>query len=140
MRIYTKTGDTGTSSLFSGKKVAKYHPRLKAYGTLDELNSHIGLFLSNLMSSSMDDTEKQNIKNQVQSIQNWLFTMGSHLACDDDKIKNKLEPISPTWAESLETQIDQWDQELPELKNFILPGGHQLASQMHICRTVCRRA
>ena len=140
MRIYTKTGDTGTSSLFSGKKVSKTHPRLKSYGTLDELNSHIGVLVQSLNKVQLDTRSRGAIEKQCQLIQAWLFTMGSHLACDDEKVREKLSPLELEWATQMEHWIDEFDEELPPLKNFILPGGTEPACHAHVCRTVCRRA
>ncbi len=140
MRIYTKTGDTGTSSLFSGKKVSKSHPRLNAYGTFDELNAHIGVFLSNLQATDLPRAQSDLVLQQVVPMQSWLFTMGSHLACDSEKTREKLQAVDAQWITNLEEWIDELEKDLPPLKSFILPGGGLAGSQLHVCRTVCRRA
>lgn len=132
-RIYTKTGDKGETALFGGKRVPKSHLRVDAYGTVDELNSFIGLLHDHL-------TEQQDkLKSSLQVIQQRLFTLGAHLASDPEK-----HPATPDLEESditmLEQQMDDMDLSLPPLKNFILPGGHPLVSYAHVCRTVCRRA
>lgn len=132
-RIYTKTGDKGETALFGGKRVAKSHLRVDAYGTVDELNSFIGLLHDHL-------PEKENaLKLTLQTIQQRLFTLGAHLASDPDK-----HPATPDLLESdvqlLEQEMDEMDSLLAPLRNFILPGGHPLVSYAHVCRTVCRRA
>ncbi|MEC7527343.1 MAG: cob(I)yrinic acid a,c-diamide adenosyltransferase [Bacteroidota bacterium] len=132
MKIYTKSGDKGTTSLFSGKRVKKYNLSIKAYGTIDELNSWIGLLKDEL-------NEGRNI--DFNEIQETLFTIGSHLAADgNEKMIDKLPVISSTPTSNLEKSIDLMDVELPEMRNFILPGGHKLSSYCHIARCVCRRA
>lgn len=131
MKIYTKTGDKGKTSLFGGKRLAKDHDRIEAYGTVDELNSQLGLI--------RDSIEQEAIRSLIKTIQNRLFTIGSNLASDPDK-----ELITPDIFESdieaLEQAIDQMNTELPELKNFILPGGHPVVSYCHLARCICRRA
>jgi len=132
MKIYTKSGDKGTTSLFSGKRVKKYNLSIQAYGTIDELNSWIGLLKDEL-------NESRNI--DFNEIQETLFTIGSHLAADgDEKMMDKLPVISSTPTSNLEKSIDLMDVELPEMRNFILPGGHKHSSYCHIARYVCRRA
>ncbi len=136
MKIYTKVGDQGQTSLVDGKKVSKSELRIDTYGTVDELNSHIGLLISNLNSEIL-------FKNEIFSIhelQKWLFELGSQLACSDPKISAKLPTLKSSHIDTLEKWIDSMDSELPPLKNFILPGGHRASSQAHICRTVARRA
>ncbi|WP_294627947.1 cob(I)yrinic acid a,c-diamide adenosyltransferase [uncultured Bacteroides sp.] len=131
--VYTKTGDKGTTSLVGGSRVPKTHIRLEAYGTVDELNAHLGWLYTYLS----DETDCDFI----QSIQHKLFAIGSHLATD--QVKTQLKPasiITPQDVESIEQEIDRLDDKLPELNAFILPGGTRGASVCHICRTVCRRA
>jgi cob(I)alamin adenosyltransferase len=131
MKIYTKTGDNGMTSLVGGTRVEKFHLRLECYGTIDELNSHIGLLF--------DLTENDEIKNILSKIQHSLFNIGSYLA--NEKLENKeISTINQSDILFLENKMDEFVAELPELKNFILPSGHILASQSHIARTVCRRA
>ncbi len=131
-KIYTKTGDLGKTSLIGGTKVAKSHIRIEAYGTVDELNSFIGL-----LSDNLSNTQQTFLK----EIQDHLFTIGSSLACDPDKdIKMKIPDLREQDVQVLEQQMDSMNEELPEMKNFILPGGHPSISTAHICRCVCRRA
>lgn len=133
MKIYTKTGDAGKTSLIGGTKVMKSDPRIEAYGTVDELNSHIGLVSDYC---NMDD-EKIILK----EIQDRLFTIGSELACDPKKdAKLPIPDLHESDVELLEKEIDKMDKELPGMKNFILPGGFPAISFMHIARCVCRRA
>lgn len=132
MKIYTKTGDKGSTSLLSGKRVPKYNERINAYGTIDELNSHIGLL------RSYDIPEKN--KTFLIGIQNLLFTIGSNLADDSENNKFNLPKITNDHIEKIEKEIDLLDEELPSLSSFILPGGDLAVAQSHICRTVCRRA
>ena len=131
MKIYTKKGDKGRTALFGGRRVSKAHLRVEAYGTVDELNSFIGLLRDHL------DQEAQ--RTLLKEVQNRLFTIGSHLASDPKK-----SPILPDLqaadVEMLELEMDRMDEDLPALKNFILPGGHPTVSYAHVCRTVSRRA
>jgi cob(I)alamin adenosyltransferase len=130
MKIYTKTGDKGQTSLFGGARLPKHHIRIEAYGTVDELNSYIGLV--------RDATENVAPKAVLKEVQDRLFTIGSNLASDPSK-----EMITPDVhdadIELLEKEIDQMTSELPPLKNFILPGGHTTVSFCHLARCVCRR-
>jgi len=131
MKIYTKTGDQGFTSLYGGKRLKKDDIRIEAYGTIDELNAFIGLCASSL--------ENKDLKLFLQKIQSRLFTIGSNLASDPEK--EMITPdILPADIQDLELKIDEWDQVLPGLRYFILPGGGERASYAHVCRTVCRRA
>ena len=130
-KIYTKTGDKGDTSLFGGKRLPKSHIRIDSYGTVDELNSHIGLV--------RDVIEDEKIRTVLKEVQDRLFTIGSNLASDPDK--NMTTPdVIETDVELLEKEIDRMNENLPPLKNFILPGGHQNVSYCHVARCVCRRA
>jgi len=132
MKIYTKTGDEGTTSLFGGKRVPKFHLRIDAYGTVDELNSYLGLIA---------DQEVNKQRNSfLRGIQEELFTIGSHLAAEPGKDHKFLPPLTIEMVENLELEIDKMDAELPALKSFILPGGHPSVSYCHVGRCVCRRA
>ncbi len=139
MKIYTKTGDAGTTALFGGTRVAKHHIRINSYGTVDELNSWIGMLRDqNLESSDLE---------MLISIQNDLFTLGAMLATDPEKAtlksgKDRLDIplIQKADIRKLENAIDKMNEELPPMTHFILPGGHQSVSSCHIARTVCRRA
>lgn len=133
LKIYTKTGDAGTTSLIGGTKVAKSHIRIETYGTVDELNSSIGL-----LSDHLTDTVSRI---QLKEIQDRLFTIGSSLACDPDKEPlMKVPDLLATDVSLLEAEIDRMNEVLPEMKFFILPGGHPAVSTAHICRCICRRA
>lgn len=132
MKIYTKGGDKGSTSLLSGKRVKKYNLRIESYGTVDELNSHTGLL--------KDWISDQAINDQLQTIQNKLFNTGSILASDKEIKGFTLPEVNVEDSELLELWIDNMNAILPEMTNFILPGGHQTVSQSHVCRTVCRRA
>jgi cob(I)alamin adenosyltransferase len=132
MKIYTKTGDTGTTALIGGTRIAKSHLRITAYGNIDELNSHIGLV--------RDQEVNSNRKDILKEIQDRLFTIGSHLASDPSLVSKRIPDLLDTDISSLETAMDEMDAQLPELRNFVLPGGHQSVSFCHIARTVCRRA
>ncbi len=130
-KIYTKTGDLGETSLFGGKRLPKNHLRIEAYGTVDELNSWIGLV--------RDSIEQNEIRTLLKQVQDRLFTLGSNLASDPDK--DMITPdIQEADIEKLEQAIDDMNEVLPPLKNFILPGGHTTVSYCHLARCVCRRA
>ena len=131
--VYTKTGDKGTTSLVGGSRVPKTHIRLEAYGTVDELNSHLGWLHTYLQEESDRDF--------ILSIQHKLFAIGSHLATDQEKMQLKpASIITPEHVESIEREIDKLDEQLPELCAFIIPGGSRGAAVCHVCRTICRRA
>lgn len=130
-KIYTKTGDKGETGLFGGKRLPKYHLRIEAYGTVDELNAHLGLV--------RDSIQNEEARTMLKEIQDRLFTIGANLASDPDKSMSTPD-LLPTDVEALEQQMDQMDTSLPPLKNFILPGGHPTVSYCHLARTVCRRA
>ena len=132
MKIYTKTGDDGSTSLFGGTRVQKNNIRINAYGTIDELNSVIGIAVS----GDIND----EIKFELENIQNVLFQIGSELASPENVKSNIIKRTSEEDVKNLETLIDKFDEKLPPLKNFILPGGNNSAAQLHYARTVCRRA
>ncbi|MSQ78894.1 MAG: cob(I)yrinic acid a,c-diamide adenosyltransferase [Flavobacteriaceae bacterium] len=131
-KIYTKTGDQGETSLIGGTRVPKHHIRIEAYGTVDELNSHIGLV--------RDTQTEAKVREILKEIQDRLFTLGSNLAADPGKSKMVLPEMLAEDVERLEKEIDRMDETLPELKNFVLPGGHVHVSYCHLARCVCRRA
>lgn len=135
MKIYTKTGDQGATKLVDGTLVSKSHLRVNAYGTVDELNAYLGLIVSLLQESNCAD-----IKQQLTQIQNDLFVIGSILATAKIEIIQKLPHLNPDHIQNLEASIDKMTDQLPPLKEFILPTGHVLASQTHIARTICRRS
>jgi len=132
MKIYTKTGDKGQTSLIGGTRVPKYHSRIEAYGTIDELNSWMGL----IRDQQIND---RSVKALLE-IQDRLFTVGSLLAEDPEKSRMKLPHINADDITFLEQQIDSMNERIPELKSFILPGGHTTVSYCHIARCICRRA
>ena len=131
MKVYTKTGDAGKTSLIGGTKVEKSNYRIEAYGNVDELNAFIGLLRDQSVNESRQDI--------LQFIQDTLFVIGSKLATTPGYDKFKLPEIEDSHVSKLESEIDQMSENLPELKNFILPGGHSSVSVAHVCRTVCRR-
>lgn len=140
-RIYTKKGDQGKTFLVSGSCVEKFNPRVEAYGTVDELNSSIGLLRYHLGQTPLGPNQNY-IKQDVllENIQNHLFRIGSILACEDFKIQRSLPPVTSVHIELLEKTIDEYDHDLPALKNFILPAGGLIANHYHILRTICRRS
>ncbi|OQX75443.1 MAG: ATP:cob(I)alamin adenosyltransferase [Bacteroidetes bacterium 4484_249] len=132
LKIYTKQGDKGETSLIGGTRVPKYDERIEAYGTVDELNSFTGLI--------RDQKIDTHYKEVLHTIQNILFIIESQLAADSPESKSKLPPVAAGDILILENEIDKMNEELPELKSFILPGGHTTVSYCHIARTICRRA
>jgi cob(I)alamin adenosyltransferase len=132
MKIYTKTGDGGTTSLFGGKRISKADLRIETYGTIDELNSFIGLV--------RDQEVNQKRKEELVEIQDRLFTIGSILATEPGNTKVKTPTLSEEDVQFLEQKIDIMDAALPAMRSFVLPGGHPAVSLCHVARTVCRRA
>jgi len=131
-KIYTKTGDKGHTSLIGGTRVPKHHLRIESYGTVDELNSYIGLI--------RDQDIAAKHKRVLKEVQDRLFTIGASLASDPEKSKMKIPDLHNSDIELLEQEIDRMDGELPALRHFILPGGSNAISFCHIARCVCRRA
>jgi len=133
MKIYTRTGDDGTTGLIGGTRVKKYNIRLESYGTIDELNSYMG-YIRSMQADKVVD-------NVLETIQNKLFVIGANLATEESitLIKKRL-PCKKDDIELLEREMDRMNESLPELRNFILPGGSQVSSVCHVARTVCRRA
>ncbi|RZM12778.1 MAG: cob(I)yrinic acid a,c-diamide adenosyltransferase [Pedobacter sp.] len=132
MKIYTKTGDKGQTSLIGGTRVPKSHPRIECYGTVDELNSYIGL----IMCQDID----VHYQNTLKEIQDRLFTVGASLASDPDKSRMKIPDLHGQDIALLEVEMDKMNEVLPELKHFILPGGNTVVSYCHVARCICRRA
>jgi len=132
MKVYTKTGDQGETSLFGGKRVKKFHARINAYGTIDELLSYVGLI--------RDQDISEHYKKVLIEIQDRLFTIGAELAADPDKPKLKKPDLVSGDIEFLEQEMDTMDSELVPMKQFVLPGGHQTVSFCHVTRCICRRA
>ncbi|NND71448.1 MAG: cob(I)yrinic acid a,c-diamide adenosyltransferase [Rhodothermales bacterium] len=134
MKIYTRTGDDGTTGLFGGGRVGKNHSRIEAYGTVDELNSILGV-----AHSLLKDDALHPVAEVLQGLQNSLFVAGADLATPADA-RPTVPRISAANVEELETLIDRFENDLDDLKTFFLPGGSTAASMMHVARTVCRRA
>jgi len=131
--IYTKTGDAGETGLFGGGRVGKDDPRVDAYGEVDELNAAIGVARSAGLDPDLDEL--------AQAIQEQLFTVGSVLATPRGaKAEQAIPKVEPQWVSEMELEIDQFDGEIPALRNFILPGGSSAAASLHLARTLCRRA
>jgi len=135
MKIYTRTGDKGTTALFGGERVPKDHPRIAAYGTVDEANSFIGLALTHLRGVEA----LEGVASLMEQIQDDLFVVGADLATPQDA-KPTVPRITAEHVQQVEDHIDRLQEDLPPLKHFILPGGTPGAATLHVARTVCRRA
>jgi cob(I)alamin adenosyltransferase len=132
MKIYTKTGDDGSTGLLGGTRVSKSDPRIECYGTVDELNASLGL-----VAVAADAP----LRTRLERVQAELFSLGAHLALpEDERATAMAPPLDPQLVERLEAEIDAATAELPPLRNFILPGGSEAAARVHIARTICRRA
>ncbi|MDR2473661.1 MAG: cob(I)yrinic acid a,c-diamide adenosyltransferase [Tannerella sp.] len=140
--VYTRTGDAGMTSLVGGARVPKTHPRLEAYGTIDELNSFIGLLVAEMTDApTLRRTSETNILQSLSVIQSKLFDIGAYLATDPEQ--TSFTPAAAVTDEDikyLEEAIDLIDDKLPKMKSFVIPGGCKTAALIHVCRTVCRRA
>jgi cob(I)alamin adenosyltransferase len=137
MKIYTKTGDDGTTGLIGGSRVRKSDPRLDCYGTIDELNAGLGLAVT----AADAEPVTRELTEAFRAVQSDLFTIGSHLAVPDESPhKANLPPLDEAMVARLEMQIDAAEAELPPLRNFVLPGGTEASARLHLARTVCRRA
>lgn len=134
MKLYTRTGDAGTTALFGGARVSKHHPRIEAYGTLDELNAVLGLALA-----AMADERLAPLADALTRVQHDLFVAGADFATPLDA-KPFVPRIAETDVARLEAAIDRFDGDVPPLRQFILPGGTEAAARLHVARTVCRRA
>lgn len=133
MKVYTKTGDKGTTSLIGGRRVPKYDIRIEAYGTVDELMSYLGVIVSY---KKVD----KHTRSSIIEIQERLMTCASILATDTQELDNKLPELHSTDIIFLEKEMDEMDKKLPELESFIIPGGHSVVSHTHVARCICRRA
>lgn len=144
MKIYTKTGDTGKTSLIGGIRIEKFSEQIESYGTIDELNSATGVaieMLKQLQPAVGQEDGKKVMLDALDNIQCRLFTVGSILATDKGQWEKYWSTTDLTaWTAETEGLIDRYTAELPELKEFILPGGSMLSAQLHVCRTICRRA
>ena len=132
--IYTKTGDRGTTSLVGGSRVAKDDKRVEAYGTVDELNSHIGLL------AEMFRPTQGGYYDELKTVQRNLFTIQTLLATEDETLYARLPQLDGEEVDLLERQIDTISDQLPKLRSFVIAGGNVIGAQCHVCRTVCRRA
>ncbi|WP_247237304.1 cob(I)yrinic acid a,c-diamide adenosyltransferase [Telluribacter sp. SYSU D00476] len=132
MKIYTKTGDQGTTTLVGGTRLSKAHVRIEAYGTVDELNAYVGLL--------RDQPVNEGRRDLLKEVQDRLFTIGSHLASEPDQTRKRLPDLHEEDIQLLEREMDALDAQLPPLRAFVLPGGHHSVSFGHVARTVCRRA
>ena len=130
MKIYTRKGDDGTTGLFGGPRVRKDALRVEAYGDVDELNSALGV--------AREELPPGDLRSLVDALQSELFTIGAELATPD-KSKN-VPRVAPAQVDRMEREIDRLETELPEMRNFILPGGSRAGAALHLCRTICRRA
>lgn len=138
-RVYTRSGDQGDTSLVGGKRIPKDSLRIESYGTIDELNAAVGLVRAfNLAQQKKDIVDI--VESDLQLVQQSLFDLGSELACDPDELIEGMPRVSADDVAHLEACMDEWTPALPELKSFILPGGGPVHAQLHVCRTVCRRA
>ena len=135
MKIYTKTGDAGTTSLIGGERVKKYDLRVEAYGTVDELTAHIAL-LSDILT---EDERTESMTEELYHIESQLMSVAALLAVGKGG-EGKIAPIAKERITDLENAIDRMQTELPEISKFTIPGGHRAVSLCHVCRTVCRRA
>lgn len=132
MKVYTKTGDKGTTMLLGGDRVAKHHIKIEAYGEIDALNSYVGMLL--------DTAPEKTQSSLLEAVQNQLFTIGSYLSLVEGNDKVKLPELKTEWISDLENAIDAMEEKLPALKNFVLPGGSVASSYAHIARCACRKA
>jgi cob(I)alamin adenosyltransferase len=137
-KVYTRTGDGGKTRIVGGEKRSKDDPRVEAYGSVDELNSHLGLCRDLLIQHNRD--EFKGLIKYLKLVQNELFDLGTQLACSDRELINTLPQINEKSIKVLESEIDTANSDLSELKSFVLPGGSILNSQFHIARNICRRA
>ncbi len=134
-KIYTKSGDDGSTSLLSGERASKGHPRVELYGEVDELNARLGV--AQALASPLEEGE---LRPSLSQVQNWLFGLGANLACDRAKRDSfQLPEIGQKHTTTLERQIDQWSEQLPPLKHFVLPGGSPMAGHLHLARTQARK-
>ena len=141
-KVYTRTGDKGKTSLIGGTRVSKSHLRLDSYGTIDELNSQLGVLQLEIAADigPRDAAEAKLLRDELERVQNDLFDVGSQLACEDEKIRASLPPLHAERIAALEREMDRFSSQLKALKNFILPGGCRSAAHAHVARTVARRA
>ena len=141
MKIYTKTGDQGKTRLVGGTCVDKSNLRVRSYGDIDELNSFLGVAICGLQPAPLSKVKAlAELSEQLIQIQNWLFNLGSLVACENPELHSQLPSINDEHIKTIENQIDKMSAELTPLKNFILPGGTEAAAHLHVARSVCRRS
>lgn len=140
MKIYTRNGDSGQTRLIGGAEISKADLRIEAYGTIDELNAVLGLCRTEAQLQKQTRFELEGFEDELQLLQNELFNAGGLLACENAAMLTKLPHLSTSVVQKLEQSIDEKTSVLPPLKEFILPGGTELASRLHLARTICRRA
>jgi len=139
-RVYTRKGDQGSTSLVGGQKVKKNHARIEAYGTIDELNSFIGAARQTLIQEHAEVSALEPMKAQLLRVQHELFNLGSILATLPEDVVAQMPRVTEIDVAQLEQEMDQYNEQLPSLRSFVLPGGSRLNAELHIARTVCRRA
>lgn len=139
-RVYTRRGDAGTTELVGGQSVDKSDERLEAYGTVDELNAHIGKARQIIVDRHRKKPAYKNLSETLLRVQHELFNLGSILATKPEDVGEQMPRVTEDDVEALEESIDTFNESLPELRSFVLPGGTELNAELHVCRTVCRRA
>ena len=139
-RIYTKSGDGGETNLVNGRRVSKSDPKVEAYGTVDELNCFVGTALVTLDAAAAVHPTLERLGKTLLRVQHELFNLGSQLATDPSEIGEKQPCVGAVEVDRLEAEIDEMNADLPDLPSFVLPGGSRLNADLHICRSVCRRA
>lgn len=139
-RVYTRRGDTGQTSLVGGQRLAKNDPRIEAYGTVDELNSFVGIARESIAELNPRAPSLADLGSILLRVQHELFNAGSILATLPEDVHPKQARITPAESEQLEREIDRMNDALPPLRSFVLPGGCRLNAELHVCRTICRRA
>ncbi len=137
-RVYTRKGDTGTTRLVGGQKVSKADLRIETYGTVDELNANVGAAMVAAIGEQFE--ARHGLIETFERVQHELFNLGSVLACLPEDVMPQMPRVGPADIEALEASIDEYNESLPPLRSFVLPGGSLLAVELHRCRTVCRRA
>ena len=139
-RVYTKKGDRGETRLVGGQKVRKSHPRIESYGTLDELNSVLGMARQTIAEQHTEDERFGELSAELLRVQHELFNLGSVLATKPEDVVEQMPRVTDVDVTALEQSIDRHNEELPPLRSFVLPGGTRLNADLHLARTVCRRA
>lgn len=139
-RVYTRRGDSGETSLAGGQRLPKDSPRIECYGTVDELNSFVGLACQSAEEMAHSNAALDQLVRMLRRVQHELFNLGSILATSPPDVHPKQPRVTMAEVERLEREMDKMNQDLPELRSFVLPGGSRLNAELHVCRTVCRRA